>query len=153
MSTPKGEAWQKETEAISIPIKCYLGHVLSPLHEWEAEFSVVEFLWFFSRNRMIHHSWTLREKKTKPKPFKRLCEGHSGIEKFQRGTRHILDLPQMNCGIIECLKVCHMWQNTDKWNNPYWWYREGKKLAAWSKVSINLFNLVENNASCLEIFF
>lgn len=45
-SAAKDEAQQKEIKAISMPIKCYPGHVLSPLSQWEAELSAVEFFWF-----------------------------------------------------------------------------------------------------------
>lgn len=59
----KDESWKKETKATSTPVKCYLGDVPSPLHQWKAEITVVEFgLVLFLRNRMVHHSYKLTEK-------------------------------------------------------------------------------------------
>lgn len=72
--------------------------------------------------------------------------------KISGGTRDILGWPQMNCGIMESLQVCHICQNTSQMKQPILVPRKEEKFAAWSKAGISLFSLVIKNDSCSYLY-
>lgn len=145
-SMPKKQTWQEVIKTISTTMKLEtLGHLLSPLYQWERELLESGICSFATE-------WFLIPKDLKKKnEFKEVHKGHLEIEKFHRGISCTIICPQTNYDIIKALRFAQRFvkyaKMQDKWSETF--SGDTEKLPAWNKASIDLLKLTKKRKKML----